>query len=135
MEKVAAAIRHGITKLISICSPNNPTGTTCTNADLGNLADLAREAGAYLLIDETYAPLKYSSEPGGSEQEPATSSSGFLGKNVVTVSSMSKAYGVPGIRMGWLSTTDPALQELFLLQRSRSASVAAFLTSLLPSRF
>ncbi|KAI9724639.1 MAG: hypothetical protein M1835_003896 [Candelina submexicana] len=85
MEKVAAAIRPGITKLISICSPNNPTGTTCTNADLCNLADLAREAGAYLLIDETYAPLKYSSEPGGSEQEPATSSSGYLGRNVVTV--------------------------------------------------
>jgi aspartate/methionine/tyrosine aminotransferase len=119
MEKLAAAIRPGITKLISICSPNNPTGTTCTDADLCKLADLAREAGAYLLIDETYAPLKYSSEPGGSERDPAISSSGYLGKNVVTVSSMSKAYGVPGLRMGWLATKDPALQELFLAAKEQ----------------
>ncbi|KAM3532211.1 hypothetical protein MY4038_004133 [Beauveria bassiana] len=114
LEKIAAAIRPGITKVISICSPNNPTGTMCTDAELRKLADLAQEAGAYLLIDETYAHLKYSSNPVGSEHEPATTGSGYLGNNVITVSSMSKAYGVPGIRMGWLSTTNPALQETFL---------------------
>ncbi|KAM3553028.1 hypothetical protein ARSEF4850_007111 [Beauveria asiatica] len=119
LKKIAAAVRPGVTKLISICSPNNPTGTMCTDAELGSLADVAQEAGAYLLIDETYAHLKYSTDSSGSDYEAATPGSSYLRSNVITVSSMSKAYGVPGIRMGWLSTTNAALQEAFLAAKEQ----------------
>ncbi|KAM3554163.1 hypothetical protein MY1884_006284 [Beauveria asiatica] len=119
LKKIAAAVRPGVTKLISICSPNNPTGTMCTNAELSSLADVAQEAGAYLLIDETYAHLKYSTDSSRSDYEAATPGSSYLRNNVITVSSMSKAYGVPGIRMGWLSTTNAALQEAFLAAKEQ----------------
>jgi aspartate/methionine/tyrosine aminotransferase len=42
-----------------------------------------------------------------------------IGSHVITVSSMSKAYGVPGIRVGWLTTTDPALMERFLAAKEQ----------------
>jgi aspartate/methionine/tyrosine aminotransferase len=42
-----------------------------------------------------------------------------LGKHVVSVSSLSKAYGVPGIRVGWIINSDPSLQELFLAAKEQ----------------
>ncbi|KAF4544376.1 Arginine--pyruvate transaminase AruH [Lasiodiplodia theobromae] len=112
--QVAAAIRpDGTTKLISICSPNNPTGTLCDAAQLQALAKLARERGCYLLVDETYADLTYRDD---GQPIPAAAS---LGDHVVGVSSMSKVYGVPGIRVGWLSTTNKALMETFLAAKEQ----------------
>lgn len=119
MDKLSSAIRPGITKLISVCSPNNPTGAVCTDAELRKLANLARAAEAYLLIDETYADLKYGSCLGRGKGKFIVPPSSYLADNVVSVSSMSKAYGVPGIRMGWLATTNPALQEKFLAAKEQ----------------
>ncbi|POR38257.1 Aspartate aminotransferase, putative [Tolypocladium paradoxum] len=116
-DRIAAAIRPGVTKVLSICSPNNPTGTMCTGDELQALASLAREKGAYLLIDETYSDLIYTSDlMDGETPIPAGAS---LGDHVVTVSSMSKAYGVPGIRIGWLITTNKVLQETFLAAKEQ----------------
>lgn len=111
IDQVSAAIRPGITRLISICSPNNPTGTMCSFTELEQLAKLAKDSGCYLLIDETYADLNYagSKMPGGA----------CYGEHVITVSSMSKTYGVPGIRIGWLTTTNAALQEKFLAAKEQ----------------
>ncbi|KAI0149572.1 putative aspartate aminotransferase [Xylariaceae sp. FL1272] len=114
--QVAACIRRGATKLISVCSPNNPTGTICSKSELRSLASLAKDAGCYLLIDETYADLDYSSSGGESGRVVRGAQ---LGSHVITVSSMSKAYGVPGIRIGWLTTTDDALMERFLAAKEQ----------------
>jgi aspartate/methionine/tyrosine aminotransferase len=121
VDRIATAIRPGATKLISICSPNNPTGTKCSASELQSLASLAKEAGCCLLIDETYADLDYASwEHGGGGQDKAMMLRGAeIGSHVITVSSMSKAYGVPGIRVGWLTTTDPALMERFLAAKEQ----------------
>jgi aspartate/methionine/tyrosine aminotransferase len=74
-------------------------------AELRGLADLAANRGCRLLVDETYRDLSFDGPL------PLAAS---LGAHVISVSSLSKAYGVPGIRIGWLISQDPALQEVFL---------------------
>jgi aspartate/methionine/tyrosine aminotransferase len=104
LDAVAAALTPA-TKLISVTNPHNPTGVTMTEAELRALAALALRHGCRLLVDETYRDLSY---------ETPLPLAASLGPQVIGVSSLSKAYGVPGIRIGWLIATDPALQETFL---------------------
>ncbi|KAI1811264.1 putative aspartate aminotransferase [Poronia punctata] len=121
--RIASAIRPGITKLISICSPNNPTGTMCTPSELQSLATLAKERGCYLLVDETYSELKY-------PQDSSSTSAATLGDHVISVSSLSKAYGVPGLRIGWLISTNADLQEAFLAAKEQIAISGSVLDEL-----
>jgi aspartate/methionine/tyrosine aminotransferase len=104
LEAVAAAITPA-TKIVSATCPHNPTGVMLTEAELRALVDLTAAHNCRLLVDETYRDLSFEGP-----LPPAAS----LGKHVISVSSLSKAYGVPGIRIGWLITRDPALQEVFL---------------------
>jgi len=104
LEAVAAALTPA-TKIISVTHPHNPTGVMLTEAELRALAELAFRQGCRLLVDETYRDLSY---------ETPLPLAASLGPHVLSVSSLSKAYGVPGIRIGWLITKDPALQEVFL---------------------
>lgn len=108
-DAVAAAVTPR-TKLISVTAPHNPTGTMGSAAELGALADLAARTGCPLLVDETYRDLSLH----GALPLAAT-----LGPHVIGVSSLSKAYGVPGIRIGWIVTRDPKLQELFLAAKEQ----------------
>lgn len=107
--ELAAAITPR-TKLISITCPHNPTGVMCTAAELQEIVDLAGRRGCYLLVDETYRDLSCDTL-----LPPAAS----LGTHVIGVSSLSKAYGAPGIRVGWLMTRDRKLQELFLAAKEQ----------------
>ncbi|HEY2359429.1 MAG TPA: aminotransferase class I/II-fold pyridoxal phosphate-dependent enzyme [Phenylobacterium sp.] len=104
VERVAAALTPR-TRIISVTCPHNPTGVMMSEAELRALVDLAASHGCRLLVDETYRDLSY---------EGRLPSAASLGEHVIGVSSLSKAYGVPGIRIGWLITRDPALQEVFL---------------------
>jgi len=98
------------TKLISITCPHNPTGVMMPEADLEGIVELARRHGCKLVVDETYRDLTL-----GTYLPVAAS----LGDHVISVCSLSKAYGVPGIRLGWLITRDPALQEVFLAAKEQ----------------
>lgn len=98
------------TKLVSLTHPHNPTGTTLPESTLDKIAKRCAMEGAVLLVDETYRDLQF-----GGSTRPATS----FGKNVVSVSSLSKAYGLPGIRMGWLASQDPELLEVFLAAKEQ----------------
>jgi aspartate/methionine/tyrosine aminotransferase len=104
LDRVAAALTPR-TKVISVTCPHNPTGVMLTEPELRALVDLAAKQGCRLLVDETYRDLSFDGPL------PLAAS---LGPHVISVSSLSKAYGVPGIRTGWVITRDPALQELFL---------------------
>jgi aspartate/methionine/tyrosine aminotransferase len=104
IDRIAAEIRRD-TRLISITNPNNPTGTSLTEHELQALAELARRQGCYLLVDETYADLAYTTRLPGAAS---------LGDHVIGISSMSKAYGVPGLRIGWITSRNKKLQETFL---------------------
>jgi len=102
--RVAAALRPN-TRYVSLTCPHNPTGTMMSRADLDALVALAERHGCRLLVDETYRDLSYG------ETLPAAAS---LSERAISVSSLSKAYGIPGIRVGWLVTRDAALYETFL---------------------
>ena len=98
------------TRVISITTPHNPTGVALSAEVLGEVAALAARRGCRLVVDETYRDLCYGKPP-----HLAAS----LGPHVISVSSLSKAYGIPGIRLGWIVTSDPGLQELFLAAKEQ----------------
>ncbi|TIU73508.1 MAG: pyridoxal phosphate-dependent aminotransferase, partial [Mesorhizobium sp.] len=109
IEHVKAELRPN-TKLISVTCPHNPTGTMMTRADLDALIALAEHHKCRLLVDETYRDLSYG------ERLPAAAS---LSPSAISVCSLSKAFGIPGIRIGWLLTRDPELQETFLAAKEQ----------------
>jgi aspartate/methionine/tyrosine aminotransferase len=108
-DRLASAVTER-TKLISVTTPHNPTGVNCSEAELRALADLAARKGCHLLVDETYRDLSFDAPP------PLAAT---FGAHVISVSSLSKAYGAPGIRLGWMVTKDAALQELCLAAKEQ----------------
>jgi aspartate/methionine/tyrosine aminotransferase len=100
----------------------------CTTPELRSLASLAKENGCYLLVDETYSALKYPSE--SADGVISIPSAASFGDHVISVSSLSKAYGVPGIRIGWLTTTNVGLQEKFLAAKEQIAICGSVLDEL-----
>ncbi len=110
-DDIAAAMRPN-TRLISLTTPHNPTGTVLPQAELRRIADLAAARGCWLLVDETYRDLT----PAGAPPYAAA-----LGERVISVASLSKAYGLPGLRLGWLLTRDAALAERFLAAKEQIA--------------
>ncbi len=83
------------TKLIAICNPNNPTGRIFREDEMDAIVRIADKAGAWILADEVYAGVEQKTD----EQTPS-----FYGRydKVLAVGSMSKAYGLPGLRTGWV---------------------------------
>ena len=99
------------TKLISITSPHNPTGTIVSKDDMLALVALAEAHQCYLLVDETY---KYLQLTDGHYTDVVSES-----KWVISVCSFSKAFGLPGIRLGWLVTKDATLYERLLAAKEQ----------------
>ena len=82
------------TKLIVICNPNNPTGARLTAAELDAIARIADTHGAWILSDEVYR---------GAEIDGVdTPSMWGRSARVIVTSGLSKAYGLPGLRIGWI---------------------------------
>ncbi|SNY40844.1 hypothetical protein SAMN05421748_10690 [Paractinoplanes atraurantiacus] len=96
------AVLDPATDLISLASPQNPSGVRVEPRDLEALLDLAPTAT--ILVDETYRESVYG-------DAPVPASAAALSPRIVTCSSVSKAHGAPGLRLGWLTTTDPGLYE------------------------
>ncbi len=83
------------TKLIAVCNPNNPTGYILTEAEMDSIVAAAERVGAWLLADEVYS---------GAERLTDTQTPSFWGRydRVLATNSLSKAYGLPGLRIGWV---------------------------------
>ena len=82
------------TRMIVLTNPNNPTGAILSENEMTAIVNLADKAGAWILADEVYQ---------GAEREGRTTSS-FWGKydKIIVVNGLSKAYGLPGLRIGWI---------------------------------
>jgi aspartate/methionine/tyrosine aminotransferase len=109
-ERVAALVRPGVTRLISVTCPHNPTGTMLELESLEALVELAERSGAVLLVDETYRDLTHDSP---------RPSAATLSPRAISVSSMSKAYGLPGLRVGWAMCRDPQLAGTLLAAKEQ----------------
>lgn len=94
-----------LTKLIFICNPNNPTGARFTAAALDDICRIAGRVGAWVVSDEIYR----GAELDGVET-PTTW--GRYERTVVT-SGLSKAYGLPGLRIGWVVGPPALVDELW----------------------
>ncbi len=82
------------TKMITVCNPNNPTGYTLSEEEMGEIVAIADHVGAWIHADEVYR----GAELDGVE---LPSFAGRYGKVIVN-GGLSKAYALPGLRIGWL---------------------------------
>lgn len=98
------------TRLISLTCPHNPTGTVLDETTLRAAVALCEQHGIYLLVDETYREMTFG---------PLLPSAATLSRRAISVSSLSKTYGLPGIRLGWAVTRDPALYETLLAAKEQ----------------
>ncbi|KAK3335971.1 pyridoxal phosphate-dependent transferase [Cercophora scortea] len=96
------------TKLIVINNPNNPTGSTIPKLTLEHIVLFANARGITILSDEVYSPL-YHSLPEGQEPPPSILALGY--EKTVATGSMSKAYALAGLRLGWIASRDKGILE------------------------
>src|SRR5258706_2426927 len=82
------------TKLIYVSNPNNPTGAVLSDDAMKRMVDRCDEVGAYLIADEVYLGAEISRE--------RTKSFWGMSDRVIVTSGLSKAYGIPGVRIGWM---------------------------------
>ncbi len=92
------------TRLVYINSPHNPTGTQMPRAVLERIVALLRERSIVLFSDEVYQGLEH--DP--AERLPAACD---LYARAISLNTVSKAYGLPGLRIGWLGCRDGALVD------------------------
>lgn len=94
LDALAAAVTPA-TRLIAVTNPNNPAGTILTEEEMDAVVAAAARVGAWILGDEVYR---------GTERLTDQVTPSFFGRydKVVCVGSLSKAFGLPGLRTGWL---------------------------------
>lgn len=100
------------TKLVSLASPQNPSGVRTSRATIEKLLALleARAPQAILFIDETYREATY-----GNDTAPESFAS--MHPRIVTGASVSKALGAPGLRTGWLTVADEDLRSRLVIAK------------------
>ena len=83
------------TRAIAVCNPNNPTGATLSEEEMDEVVAIAEGVGAWIVADEVYS---------GAERLSETQTPSFYGRydRVLALNSLSKAYGLPGLRLGWV---------------------------------
>ena len=95
------------TRLLYVNQPHNPTGTLMDHATFERVSDLARSHGLVLFSDEVYRELEH--DPRG--RLPAACD---VDDHAVSLGSISKSYGLPGLRLGWVVTRDAATREAIM---------------------
>lgn len=98
------------TRLVSLASPQNPSGIRFTEAEVRDLLAVIDERApdAMLMLDETYRQTVFGFHGDDAKIPPSMAG---LHPRVVTTSSLSKSHGAAGLRVGWLTSTDPTFYE------------------------
>jgi aspartate/methionine/tyrosine aminotransferase len=100
------AVVSETTKLIAICNPDNPTGYILSSSEMDAIVAAADRVGAWLLADEVYS---------GAERLTDTQTPSFWGRydKVLAMNSLSKAYGLPGLRIGWVVGSADVVDQIW----------------------
>ncbi|KAK0362655.1 hypothetical protein LTR59_011273 [Friedmanniomyces endolithicus] len=107
-EELEAMIKDN-TKLIVLNNPQNPTGQILPKPLLQRIIDLACSKSIPILSDEVYRPLFHNITPMDPSFPPSILSMGY--KNTIATGSLSKAYSLAGLRVGWLASRNPEIIE------------------------
>ena len=93
------------TKLIAICNPNNPTGARLAEAEVTAVCEVAARHGAWVLSDEIYRGVEHD----GVETPTVWGRT----ERVIVTGGLSKAYGLPGLRIGWAVAAENMTADLW----------------------
>lgn len=91
------------TKMIAVCNPNNPTGAVLSKEEMNEIVQLAREVDAWIYSDEVYCGAELNGEE--------TPSFYGLSDKVIVCCGLSKAYALPGLRLGWLAGPKETIEK------------------------
>lgn len=91
------------TRLLYLSNPNNPTGSVLPDAAMRRIVDRCEQTGTWLLADEVYL--------GAEITAPRTRSFWGMRDRVIVTSGLSKAYGIPGVRIGWIVGPKPLVAD------------------------
>lgn len=105
------------TKLVVICNPNNPTGARLTPGELDAVCRIAARSGSWILSDEIYRGAELDGD------ETATMWGRY--ERVIVTAGLSKAYGLPGLRLGWLAAPPSTIDALWAIHDYTSIAPAA----------
>lgn len=93
------------TKLVVVSNLHNPTGARADDAAIVEVARLAARVGAHVLVDEVYRDLV--------DFDPSRGRTAFgLAPNVIVTSSLTKVYGLPWLRAGWVLAPEPVTRRV-----------------------
>ena len=95
------------TRVILVCNPNNPTGAVFNEDEMDAIVAAARRAGAWILADEIYR---------GAELQGEALTPTFWGRyeRVAVTGGLSKAFGLPGLRIGWVVAPPALIQKVWV---------------------
>ena len=95
------------TKLIALTNPNNPTGSLIDKEMLALIAEIAAEAGSWILCDEVYR---------GTDQQGTgmTASITDIYEKGISTAGMSKAYSLAGLRLGWVTASHKVIEDVMI---------------------
>ncbi|KAL4769473.1 hypothetical protein BDW60DRAFT_218885 [Aspergillus nidulans var. acristatus] len=108
LEELKGLIRPN-TKLIIINNPQNPTGAIIPQGTLDEIVEIARSSSIYVFCDEVYRPLFHSISPMDPDFPSSVLSLGY--ERAIVTGSLSKAYSLAGIRVGWIASRDRSVIE------------------------
>lgn len=115
LEELGAHLSGGA-KLVAINNPNNPTGSLMDRSMLEKIVALCDQAGAWLLCDEVYRGIDHT-DPG------TTTSVADLYHRGISTASMSKAFSLAGLRLGWITAHTDLIHELTIHRDYNTISV------------
>jgi aspartate/methionine/tyrosine aminotransferase len=104
------------TKLVAVCNPNNPTGRILSEDEMDAIVAAAERVGAWLLADEVYS---------GAERLTDVQTPSFWGRydRVLAMNSLSKAYGLPGLRTGWVVAPADTVDDIWARHEYTTISI------------
>jgi aspartate/methionine/tyrosine aminotransferase len=105
-----AGLRKAVTKktrVVLVCNPNNPTGAVLDPEEMDAVVAAARRMGAWIVADEIYR---------GAELAGDTLTPTFFGRyeRVVVTGGLSKAFGLPGLRIGWVIAPPALIKKIWI---------------------